>query len=321
MAACSEPTTTPARTARAQAQAATSAPRPPASTAPAATTTVLAPPLPSAPPASIGTTVLRLVDTSRPTVSHGRLVTPSRTVTTEVWYPEGSAGPHPLVVFAHGYRLGVAPYRRACLALARQGFVVAAPTFTLSDEAAAGPLLDEHDNVNEPADVSFVITQLLGASAAPGEPLGGQIDPSKIAVFGHSDGATVAIELAFLPTARDPRVRLIVADAPSALVESKGTPPLTGNVPLLLIHGDHDTIAPVSGSLQLMTQIRTPGWFLLLRGAGHLPPIEGPSEWTDVFDRVSSGFIRAGLDGRPDLGAVLIADVAGAPASLSPLKN
>ncbi len=201
-----------------------------ASSAPTPTTARAAKRTGPAAPSAIGTTVLNLVDTSRRTVSHGRVVAPVRVLTTHVWYPQGPAVPHPLVVFAHGYRVGLAPYRRVCLALARRGFVVAAPIFALSDPAVAGPLLDEDDMVNEPADVSFVITQLLAASVRGAQPLGGRIDPAQIALVGHSDGATVALELGYLPAARDARIRLVVADAPSALPLPEGAENSSGRV-------------------------------------------------------------------------------------------
>src|SRR5437879_2887764 len=159
----------------------TSSPRATPPTPIAATTT--APPV-TAPAATtgVGTAVLPLVDHSRPTVSHGRLVAPSRSLTTQVWYPKGLSGPRPLVVFAHGFQVGLDPYRRACNAWAERGFVVAAPMFPLTDQAVAGKDLDEADIGNQPADVRFVITQLLAATQSSGTPVSGLIDPARIAV-------------------------------------------------------------------------------------------------------------------------------------------
>ena len=48
-------------------------------------------------------------------------------------------------------------------------------------------------------DVSFVITQVLAR-------LGGLVDPSRIAVAGHSDGAVTALAVAWGRRTRDPRV-------------------------------------------------------------------------------------------------------------------
>ncbi|MGI8491752.1 MAG: chlorophyllase/cutinase-like alpha/beta fold protein, partial [Acidimicrobiales bacterium] len=127
---------------------------------------------------------LRLVDDSRPTVSGGRQVAASRTLTTLVWRP-AVAGRWPLVVFAHGFQVGPTPYLALLSSWAAAGFVVAAPEFPLTDATVAGANLDESDIDNQPADVRFVISRLVGS----GSPLPGVIDPSEVALAGHSDGA------------------------------------------------------------------------------------------------------------------------------------
>ncbi len=56
---------------------------------------------------------------------------------------------------------------------------------------------NENDIVNQPRDMSFVISQLLAASARPGGPLSGLIDPGEIAVAGQSDGGSTALAAAY----------------------------------------------------------------------------------------------------------------------------
>ena len=197
--------------------------------------------------------------------------------------------------------------------------MVAAPSFPLTDQTVAGAALDEGDMVNQPADMSFVITQLVSASATGSGPLRGRVDPHAIAAVGHSDGADTVLALGYLPGNRDPRVSAVVADAPDPLPRPAG-PPLTSTVPLLLIHGDHDTISPFSGSQRLQTQLKTMGWFLVLRGADHLPPIEGGSAWTPVFDRVTADFLVGILTAQPALGPRLQLDAQPGPASLTALS-
>ncbi len=268
---------------------------------------------------SLGSTVLALVDHSRATVSHGRLIASSRTLTTMVWYPSGPVFPRALIVFAHGYSVGLTPYVRVCEMWARAGFVVAAPVFPLTDKAVAGAALDESDIVHQPADVRFVITALLAANAAPGGRVSGMIDPQRIAAAGHSDGADTALDVTYLPGDRDPRIRAAVVDAPDPLPLPAGAAKVVSSVPLLLVHGDHDPIAPFSGSLRVLTQLSAPGWFLVLRGADHLSPIQGPSGWTKTLDKVTTDFLTNAFTNPVSLNATLTTDIAGAPVTLQRL--
>jgi predicted dienelactone hydrolase len=284
------------------------------SPAPAATTPTTTASKPG--PVALNSVVLNLVDHSRPTVSHGRLIATSRALTTTVWYPAGAAGPYPLVVFAHGYSVGLAPYLRVCKAWASAGFVVGAPTFPLTDKAIAGSALDEHDMVNQPADVSFVLSSLLASNATSGGPLSGMIDPQRIAVAGHSDGADTALAVAYLPGNRDLRVRAAIVDAPDPLPLPAPAAKLVSTIPLLLVHGDRDPIAPFPGSRRVLAQLSAPGWFLILQGADHLSPIEGPSQWTPVFDRATTDFLLNVFDDPAALGGVLATDLTGNPATL-----
>ncbi len=88
-----------------------------------------------------------------------------RPLTTIIRYPSNLAGPLPLIVFGHGFAVTPRPYAALLTAWARAGYVVAAPVFPLGNgDAPGGP--NEADLVNQPRDMSFVITQLLRASAA-----------------------------------------------------------------------------------------------------------------------------------------------------------
>ena len=263
--------------------------------------------------------MLPLVDRSRPAVSHGRLVAPTRALTTEVWYPEGLAGPRPLVVFAHGFQFGLDPYRRACSEWAERGFVVAAPMFPLTDQAVAGGNLDEADIGNQPADVRFVITELLGASQSAGTAVSGLVDPSRIAVVGHSDGAETALLVGYGASDRDPRVDAVVADAANPLDVQPPTAKIRGSAPLLIVLGDRDGSVPFETGLRLVDQVRVPGWLLVLHGADHLSPIASPSRWTPELDRVTGDFLMGTLSAAGGVGTTLRQDAAGAPSSLTAL--
>ncbi|MDQ6613476.1 MAG: hypothetical protein M3083_01615, partial [Actinomycetota bacterium] len=124
----------------------------------------------------------------------------------------------------------------------------------------------------------------------------------------------------YLPSGRDPRIRAVVADAPDPLPLAPNGPRLPSQVPLLLIHGDRDAIAPFAGSQQVTRQLMTPGWFLVLHGADHLSPIVGPSPWTATFDRVTGDFLDNVFARLPNSGSNLVADVNQSPASITALS-
>src|SRR5262249_55415382 len=154
--------------------------------------------------------VLRLVDTSRRIRLAGAGSEP-RTLITYVRYPAvgtpsqsdvldatpaRAEGPYPLVVFAHGFAVTPQPYARLLQSWARAGYVVAAPVSPLaSANPPGGP--NEADVVNQPADVSFVISSMLAQGRSAASPFANLIDPAPIAVAGHSDGGETALAVGF----------------------------------------------------------------------------------------------------------------------------
>jgi pimeloyl-ACP methyl ester carboxylesterase len=180
---------------------------------------------------------LRLVDHARKIrLPDGRRV--PRSIDTTVRVPI-TGGPYPLIVFGHGFALTPRTYNRLLRAWARAGYVVAAPWFPLERaDATGGP--DEADLANEPRDVSFVISRLLGLSEGPGGPLRDKIDASRIAVAGHSDGGITALAAAFDRRFRDRRIRAAIVMSGAAL---RGMGPFPrGGPPLLAMQGTADPI-------------------------------------------------------------------------------
>jgi dienelactone hydrolase len=246
-------------------------------------------------PFRLASSTLPLVDASRPAVANGHAVSSSRPLTTLVWRPV-AGGRWPLIVFAHGFRVGPTPYEHLCQAWASAGYVVAAPEFPLTDADVAGPNLDENDIANQPADVRFVIASLLATSS----PVRAAIDPTRVAVAGHSDGAVTALALA-----DDQRL-----DLRAVVVLSGGTigRPVTRNAPILVAHGDQDTTDPPDQGQAVYDQASRPKFLLHLLGAGHLPPFAGGTRWQPVVDRVTVEFLDRYVSGSAPAGDALLHD-------------
>ena len=290
--------------------------RPPASkqAAPTTTTSSTTSPPPTTtpppttvpgPPYAVGSITLPLVDNSRPTVSHGNRISSSRALTTLVWYPQ-APGRHPLVVFAHGFQVGPPPYITLLQAWAAHGYVVAAPEFPLTDSAIAGANLDEGDIDNQPADIRFVTDSLVD----PGSPVSPRIDPSRVAVTGHSDGSESALAASINPTpSGEPAYRALIAMSVQQLPDVAHT----DNPPMLVTQGDQDTINPPSYGYQVYTEGSSPKYLLVLKGGGHLPPIEPGSAWLPGIESVTEAFLDCYVAGSAPASGI----AAGAtPASL-----
>jgi dienelactone hydrolase len=246
--------------------------------------------------------VLPLVDPSRPTVSRGQTVSGQRALTTLVWYP-ASPGRWPLVVFAHGFQVGPAPYEHLCRAWAAAGYAVAAPEFPLTDAAVAGAALDENDLVNQPADVAFVASSLMTSKS----PMALHLDASRVAVAGHSDGAVTALAVA---AARTIALRGVVAMSGAPVA---GTEP---NPPLLVAQGDDDTVNPPATGRAVYEQAHRPRFLLSLLGGGHMTPFAGGTRWQTVVDKVTVDFLDRYLSGRTGSDAALRRDADPGAATL-----
>jgi dienelactone hydrolase len=248
--------------------------------------------------------MLPIVDSSRLVRLPGGGAAPRR-LPTLVLYPaprDGAtrSGPFPLVVFGHGFALLPETYSRLLHAWAREGYVVAAPSFPLeSKDAPGGP--DESDLPNQPRDLTFVISQLLARSAAAGNPLSKLIDPNEIAVAGHSDGGDTALAVAYGGAGRDPRVKAAVilsgAEMPGAAIQHARP----NSPPLLAVQGTADTINPPGATAAFFAAAQSPKYLLSLLGAQHIAPYSEEQPQLRIVERVSLAFLGRYL--KRDLGS------------------
>jgi fermentation-respiration switch protein FrsA (DUF1100 family) len=265
------------------------------------------PPGSSRPRFAVGATILPLVDDRRWFVLAGHRREP-RKLTTYVYYPEvttpsatggngrrpsAAPGPHPLVVFAHGFDGTPASYASLLHYWASAGFVVAAPLFPRTNrDAPGGP--EEADVVNQPADISFVISNLLALDADSSSPLHALIDAGRIAVAGHSDGAETALAVADARRLRDRRVRAGVIMS-GAEMSGIGGYSFSGGRPLLAIQGTADTLNEPRFTYAFFNAARPPKYMLKLLGATHLAPYTSQQPQLRLVERATTAFFAAYL--------------------------
>jgi fermentation-respiration switch protein FrsA (DUF1100 family) len=215
-----------------------------------------------------------------------------RTLVTQIWYPRarGAAGPFPLLLFAPGFLQCPGAYAHLLRAWSSAGYVVAAVSFPRTN-CHLGTEANEADLVNQPQDVSYVLTRLLALSARPGGPLSGLLDKDEVGAAGQSDGGDTVAALAANTCCTDRRLKAV------AVLSGAEWPPMPGRYfsggapPMLFTQGSADTINPPWTSLQLYRADRAgPRYYLDLFGASHLIPYQGTNPVERLVARVTLAF-------------------------------
>ena len=249
--------------------------------------------------ASIGTFAVgqrseTFVDTSRPTNPNGTFPGgPSRTLLTAIYYPTTGApsekptpdapfntahGPYPLILFSHGVLARGVFYAGLLTKWASAGYIVVAPDYPLSNTNAPGGVdfgRGVADVKNQPADASFVISQVLKLDKTK-KLVGGTVDQQHLGAAGHSLGAITTYGLVYSGCCRDKRI--------DAAIEMSGIPGVVEpaanyfhgtNTPLLAVHGDADPIVPYQTDVDGFANAKPPKFFLTFLGGGHISPFLG----------------------------------------------
>ncbi|MGH9212833.1 MAG: alpha/beta hydrolase family protein [Acidimicrobiales bacterium] len=243
-------------------------------------------------PFEVETTSLTLVDDSRPT-DHpdDRWDAPTRSLETTIYVPQGD-GAFPLVVQAHGFEGHPRKFTQLMTSWAAAGYVVALPVFPLTNDAGEAPRV-LGDYVNQPADVAFVVDQILDLAAADDPALGGRVDPERIAVSGHSLGGVTAYGLAFNDCCRDDRLDAAILMSTLPLPFAGGSYDFSG-VPLLLLQLTEDPLVPYDAAVTTFTESRRPKFLVTLEGGIHPEPYEdAPSPHDGVVEATTIAFLDA----------------------------
>ncbi len=301
------------------------------SAVPSATTRPTDPPTttstsPPQPPFAVGTLTLTVTEPAGP----GGAV---RTLPTTVRYPamgpvdgpdqagavpDRVGGPYPLVIFSEGFDISPEAYAALLDAWAAAGYVVADPVYPFTAPTSPGGLV-RTDIVNHPADLAFVISSVLGDSAATTGVLTGLIDSREVGVIGHSDGGDVSLAAAANTCCRNSLVKAAVILSGAELAWFPGTYYPPPAVPLLVVQGSNDTMNPPSCSVQLFNQAPQPKYYLAMAGQTHTSAYTQAGQPLDVVAKVTTDFLNGYLKG--SAAAILALTTDGTVAGLASLTN
>jgi len=230
--------------------------------------------------ARVATTTLTLVDTTRSTPAAGEQPAENRRVLeTTIRYPRRVAQPLPLIVLAHGLNGHPDQLDDLIDSWAVAGYVVAAPRFPRVNVDAKGKAVLA-DAAEYPADLSFVIDQVLVANRDPSSPLHGLVDPTRIGAAGISLGGMSVYGLISNTCCVDRRIDAAILmsavrpEFPTGVYQAQ-------SMPVMLLHGDADT--GYHWSVGVYPKLAAPKWFVTLRGGRHGPPFEDAPDEHDAF--------------------------------------
>lgn len=261
----------------------------------------------SNPPYLVQTSSVRLFDPSRMTAARGTVpATQGRVLVTDLFVPVGASGPRPLVVFAHGWNSEPGVYATLLEEWAAAGFVVAAPVFPESTDLYPGSPVSDY--ADQALDISFVITSLLHDQGVP-------VDPTRIAVTGHSDGGTDVALMALDPAYADARVRAYVSmssELPSGVAAYTVA---TTSAALLVVVGSADEYGLYPLSTQVFQTAQAPAKAMLVEpGGDHLGSFIGATPAAAAMRDAETQFLELALEPRTPTAAA-IDDALAEPAA------
>lgn len=250
-----------------------------------------------------------------------------RTLLTKVRYPlavrsatarQPAAGPLPLIVFGPGFMQCGGPYSALLRAWASAGYVVATVNFPRSD-CLTGAAATESDLVNQPADVSFVITAMLRLSAGH-RFLAGVLSPQEIAIAGQSDGGDTVAAVGANTCCTDHRLAAVAVLSGAQWPQMPGTFFAGRPVPMLFTQGSADTVnLPGCSAAMYHADPARERYYLDLFGADHMSPYRGVNRYERIVARVTLAFFDRYVLGQDRASAAMrrYGDVPGTAALFS----
>lgn len=198
----------------------------------------------------------------------------------------------PLVIFAPGYNEYYSAYSTLLESLVSSGYVVIGVDFPLNDPSSPGGP-EENDILNQPADMSSVISWALNQNVTKNSLLYQLINSKEIVATGQSDGGNTALALSYNTCCIDHRVAATVIFSGAELPTFPGTYfPAGQDIPLLVIQGTNDPINPPSVSQQIFAGAPSPKLYLSLIGQDHLSAYTVPGPFETIVAAVTTDFIN-----------------------------
>jgi fermentation-respiration switch protein FrsA (DUF1100 family) len=163
--------------------------------------------------------------------------------------------------------------------------------------------------INQPADASQVITDVLALDGKSGDPFNGHLDTAAVAATGHSAGGYTTAGM--LAGKRDERIRAAIVVAGGSVAGSYRGPA----TPVLFVHGDADDTVSYDIGRRAYQAVPWPKAFLTLVGRGHLEYLAPGRGGFDQVLATTTDFLRWSLYGDSAAKARLAADAAAGGAT------
>ena len=215
-----------------------------------------------------------------------------------VWFPKGDSKDHPLLVFSHGFNSYHKGSAHIAQYLAKNGYIVAAVDFPLSNafSPAGNPQL--LDIVNQPGDVSAVIDHMLELNADNTSPFYQRLDTEKIGIYGLSLGGLTTALVSFHPDYVDARVKVAAMMAPPLEAFSDTFYASNPDVATLVLSGSLDLVVPEKANASDVIPRNKNGWFLSFDKGSHLgfANVSNPLRWMNNPDDFGCAVINPVLE-------------------------